>query len=160
FRAALLVMTTLGEGTIGLQLELAKTLAILANFGLDRVPALSALGMFGFGLLNGFSLLTHFFRDGADLRVERRALLLELSKLAGQDQAQLGPHLFAKLGVAFCLGGLTLQRIHLTRDFLENIIHAGQILLGIFETCFSQPLLGFELGDAGSLFDDGPAISG
>ena len=160
FRATFLVVTTLGESTVGLQLELAQALAVLANFGFDGVSALRALGVLGFGLLNGFSLQTHLFRDGADLRVERGALLLQLSKLAGQHQAQFGPHLLAQLGVALRLRSLALQRIHLPRDFFENVIHAGQVYLGVFQTRFRQPLLGFELGDAGGFFDDGPAIGG
>src|SRR4029077_7017842 len=68
------------------------------------------------------------------------------------------PHLLAQLGVAFGLGGLALQRIHLARYFLEDVVHARQVHLGIFETRFSQPLLGLELGNAGGLFDNGPAM--
>ena len=56
--------------------------------------------------------------------------------------------------------GLALQRIHLPRDFLEDVIDAGQVLLGVFEARFGQPLLGLELGDAGSFFDDGAAVGG
>ena len=64
------------------------------------------------------------------------------------------------LRIALGLGGLALQRIHLPRDFLENVIHAGQVQLGVFQARFGQPLLGLELGDAGGLFDDGAAIRG
>ena len=94
------------------------------------------------------------------MRVERCALLLQLGELAGQHQAQFGPHLLAQLGVTLRLRRLALERIHLPRDFLENVIHAGQVQLGVFQTRFRQPLLGFEFGDAGSFFDDGPAVGG
>ena len=77
---------------------------------------------------------------------------------AGQQHAQFGPHFIAKLGVALGLGRLPLQRIHLARDFVKNVIDAGEILSGVFEAGFRQPFAGLELGDAGGLFDDGPAI--
>src|SRR4029077_1823524 len=111
-------MTTLGESTVGLQLELAKALAVLANFSRDGVPALRALGVLGLRLLNGFGLLAYLFRDGADLRLECCALLFQLCKLASQNQAQLGPHLLAQLGITLRLGSLALEGIHLACDFL------------------------------------------
>ena len=43
FRAALLVVTALGQSAVGFQLELAQALAVLANFSLDGVTALGAL---------------------------------------------------------------------------------------------------------------------
>ena len=42
FRAALLVVTPLGESAVRFQLELAQALAVLAHFGLDGVAALGA----------------------------------------------------------------------------------------------------------------------
>ena len=55
---------------------------------------------------------------------------------------------------------MALERIHLPRDFLEDVIHPGQVLLGIFKSRFGEALLGLELCYAGSFFDDGAAIRG
>ena len=111
-------------------------------------------------MLNLFRLIANLLRHSRDLRIEGSALLFQLSELAGQNQAQLGTHLFAQFGVALCLGSLPLERIHLARDFLENVIHSRQVLLGLFQARFRQPLLGLELGDAGGFFDDGAAVGG
>ena len=53
---------------------------------------------------------------------------------------------------------LPLERIHLPRDFLQDVVDAVQVLLGAFELEFRQPFAGLELGDAGGLFDDRTAI--
>jgi hypothetical protein len=42
---------------------------------------------------------------------------------------------------------LPFQGIHLPRHFLENIVHPGEVLFGIFQACFGKALLGLELGD-------------
>ena len=81
-------------------------------------------------------------------------------ELAGQHDAQLGAHFVAQLGVALGLRGLALQRIHLARDFFEDVVDAGQVLLGVFEAGFRKALPGLELGDAGGLFDNGAAVGG
>ena len=53
---------------------------------------------------------------------------------------------------------LPLERVHLPRDFLQNVVDAVQVLLCAFELEFRQPLAGLELGDARGLFDDRTAI--
>ena len=53
---------------------------------------------------------------------------------------------------------MALERIHLARDFLKNVVHAGQILFRIFQAGFRQTFLGLELCDSRSLFDDGAAV--
>ena len=45
-------------------------------------------------------------------------------------------------------------------DLHINVVHAGKIHLRGFELGFRQALLGLELGNAGSLFDDGPPVGG
>ena len=55
---------------------------------------------------------------------------------------------------------MPLQRVHLARDFVEDVVDASEVLLGIFEAGFRQTLPRFELGDAGRLFNDGAAIGG
>ena len=86
--------------------------------------------------------------SAVELRIEFGALLLDRGELAGQHHAQLGAHFFAQPGIALRLRGLPLQRIHLPRDFFENVVHAGQVQLGVFQARFGQPLLGLELRDA------------
>ena len=83
-----------------------------------------------------------------------------MGKLAGQHNPQLGPHFFAQAGVAFSLRSLPLQRIHLSRDFFEDVIDAGQVLLGIFKARFRQPLLGFEFRNPRSFLNDRPPVGG
>ena len=111
-------------------------------------------------LLHGFGAVLHVFGEGVELGVEFGAFLLDRGKLAGQHHAQLGPHLLAQLGVALGLGGLALQRIHLARDFVENIVDAGEIQLGIFEAGFGETLLGFELRDSRGFFENRAAVGG
>ena len=84
---------------------------------------------------------------------------IELRELAGQHDAQLGAHFVAQLRIALGLGGLALQRVHLPRDFVEDVVDARQVQLGVFQTSFGQPLARLVLGDAGGLFDDGAAVS-
>src|SRR5205085_244506 len=52
------------------------------------------------------------------------------------------------------------EGVHLARDFLENVVHAGEILFGFFEPGFRQPLLGLEPGDAGGFLENGATIGG
>ena len=66
--------------------------------------------------------------------------------------------LVADGGIALGLGGLALERVHLPRDFFEDVVDAGEVLLGLLEAQFGETLLGLEAGDAGGLFDDGAAV--
>ena len=95
-----------------------------------------------------------------ELLLERGSFRIELRKLAGQHDAQFVAHLVAQLGVTLGFRRLPLQRIHLPRDFVEDVVDAGQVELGVFQPSFGQPLARFVLGDAGSLFNDGAAIGG
>ena len=158
FGAAFFIVTTLGMRPIRLQLELAQALPVLADLGFDGVAALGSLRVLGLELLNIVSVMTHLIRNGIDLRIQRSTLLIKLRKLAGQHQSKFGPHLFAQLGIAFSFRSLPLERVHLPRHFLENVIHSCQVLFGIFQPRFSQAFLSLEFCNAGSFFDDGPAI--
>ncbi len=86
--------------------------------------------------------------------------MLDCGEFAGEDEAQLGAHFFAQASVALGLGGLALQRIHLARDFVENVVDAGQVQLGVFEAGFGQALFGLEFRDSGGFFEDGAAVGG
>ncbi len=91
---------------------------------------------------------------------QARRFDIQMLGLAGQDGAQQTAHLFAELGVAPRLGGLSLERSELLFDFDQNVVHAREIDLGGLEFGLGQPPLGLVHGDAGSLFDDGAAVHG
>ena len=103
-------------------------------------------------------LAPNFFGDTIELRIQFGALPIQLRELAREYNTQLGAHLVAQLGVSFGLGRLALQRVHLPRDFLEDIVHPGQVQFGIFQARLGQPLLGFEFGHARGLFNNRAAI--
>ncbi len=148
------------EARSDFQLDLTQPVAIFAQLGFNGIATLGAFAMLGLPLLHGFRLLPHLLGYAIDLRVKLSALLVDLGKFAGQHHAQLGAHFVAELGIALRFRSLPLQRIHLPRDFVENIVHASQVLLGVFQARLGQPLLGLELGDAGGFFEDGAAVGG
>ena len=57
-----------------------------------------------------------------------------------QHQRQSLAKLPANLFVALGLGGLTLQRIDLARDLLQDVVDAIEILAGAFQLQLGQPL--------------------
>ncbi len=79
---------------------------------------------------------------------------------AGEHNAQPSPKFIAERAVTLCLGGLTLQGVHLTGHFVEDVVHAGKILLRGLQPEFGEALLRLKTGDAGCLFDDGAAVVG
>ena len=114
--------------------------------------------MFSFELMDASRCAAAFLRqDGSAARRFRR-FPLQLREFAGQHYAQLGAHFIAQPRITLGFRRLPLQRIHLPRDFFENVVDAIQIQLGIFQPSFRQPLLGLELGDPGGLFDDGAPV--
>ena len=89
----------------------------------------------------------------------RSSLLgIELEHAAGEHDAETGAKLVAKGSVTLSLGGLTLQGAHLAGHFLEDVVDAGEILLGRLEAEFGEALLGLESCDPGGLFDDAAAV--
>ena len=74
--------------------------------------------------------------------------------LARQHYPQPRAHLVAQRAVALRLRRLPLQRSHLLRDFLENVVHPRQVLLRLLQPQFGQTLLRFEARNSGSLFDN------
>ena len=93
-----------------------------------------------------------------DLRVERDAFLIHLGELAGENDAQFGAHFVAQLGIALSFAGLALERVHLARDFFENVIDAVQVRLCIFESRFGETFFRLEFRDARCLFNNRPAV--
>ena len=158
FRAALFVGSDARLPAIAFDCDLVEAVAILPRLGLDRVAALRALGVLGFRLLHALGLLADLLAQLMDLGIEGHALLVHLGELAGQHHPQLGAHLVAQSGIALGLAGLALERVHLPRDFFENVVDAVQVRLGVFETRFGETLFRLEFGDSGRLFDDGAAV--
>jgi hypothetical protein len=69
FRAAFLVGSNARFAAIAFDRDLVETVAILPRLGLDRVSALRALGVLGFGLLHAFGLLANFLAQFMDLGI-------------------------------------------------------------------------------------------
>src|SRR5581483_2673906 len=111
-----------------------------------------------FHLLDGFSLKAHVLGDGIQLLIQPSGFLVDLCEFAGQHHAQFGAHFVAQPGIALGFGSLTLERIHLPCDFVEDVVDTREVQAGFFESSFSKALLGFELRDAGGFFNDGPAV--
>ena len=140
------------------QFQIRQLFARQSQCGVIAITGFLKLNMFflPLGYLIGKILE---FRVG-EIQIERRfgGLALQHPIAAGERYAKLRHHLGLQLFVALGLGRLALQRIHLPADFFEDVEHARQILLGAFQLGFRQPLPGFELGDAGGLFDHGAAV--
>ena len=147
-------------GAVDFEGDLADALTVLAQFGVDGIAALRAFGVFAFELLHGLGMLLHLFAEGIELGVEFGALLLDGGELAGQNQAQFGAHFFAQARIALGFGGLALERIHLARDFVEDVVDAGEVQLGIFQARLGQALLGFEFRDPCGFFENCAAVGG
>ena len=79
---------------------------------------------------------------------------IQLGHPAGKHNPQPGAKLIAQRAVALCLRGLPLQRAHLPRDFVEDVVHARKIRLGRFQPELRQPLLGLEPRNPRGLFED------
>src|SRR5260370_40506166 len=114
--------------------------------------------MFRFARRDGFGAPADLFGDALDRAVKGGLLNPYLRELAGKYDLQLFAHLVAQAGIALGLGSLALQRVHLPRDFFDNIVDAGKMLPRRFQTQFGKSLPRLELGDAGSFLNDGAAI--
>ena len=95
FSAALFVVTAASVSTVDFEGNLADALAVLAQFSVNRVPALRSVGVLGFELLHGFRTLLHLLGESVQLRFQGCTLQFDGGKLAGQHQPQLGAHLLA-----------------------------------------------------------------
>src|SRR5258708_32940916 len=115
--------------------------------------------MLALRLLHAFALLADFLAQLMDLGIESHAFLVHLSELAGEHDSKFGAHLVAQPGIALGLASLALERVHLPRDFFEDVIHAVEISFGVFESRLGKTLLRLEFRNAGGLFNDGAAVS-
>ena len=111
-------------------------------------PRCGALRVLGFGLLHALGLLADFLAQLMNLGIERHAFLVHLGELAGEHDPQLGAHFVAQPGIALGLAGLALERVHLPRDFFENVVDAVEIGFGVFQARLRQTLPGFEFRNA------------
>src|SRR6185437_14162523 len=99
-----------------------------------------------------------FSRQRSDFLLQARLLGVHQGDASGQYHAHAPAQLVANRGKPLGFGGLALQAVHLPRHFVEDVIHAGQVLLGALQAQLGEALLVFESGNAGGLFDDGAAV--
>ena len=92
------------------------------------------------------------------LGVERHAFLVHLGELAGEHDPQLGAHFVAQPGIALGLAGLALERVHLPRDFFEDVVDAVEIGLCVFQARLRQTLPRFEFRNASRFFNNVAAV--
>src|SRR5208282_2358635 len=158
FRATLFVGSYARFPSVAFDCNLVKPLTILPRFSLDRVSALRALGVFRFRLLYALRLLPNLLAQLLELGIERHASPIHLREFAGQHHPQFGAHFVPQPGIALGLAGLALERIHLPRNFLENVVDAIQIRLGVFEPRFGEPLLRLKFCNPRRFFNNGATV--
>ncbi len=132
----------------------------LANLLVEGVAVADAFGVLGVHCLDGCGLRVDLGGESGDLFGGGGLLGVKLRHAAGEHDAKAGAELFAERAVTLGLGGLALEGGHLSGDFVEDVVDAGEILLGGFEAKFGETLFRLEAGDAGGLFDDGAAVVG
>ncbi len=160
FRAAFFIVTASSVRAVDFEDDLADAVMVFTQLGFDGVSATGAVGMLGLEDLHFLRASVHFLTQRVQLRFDLGALAFERDEFARQNQPKLGAHFFAQPGIALSFRSLPLERIHLARNFLEDVVHARQVELRVFETGFGQALLGLEFRDASRFFEDGAAIGG
>src|SRR5439155_1245113 len=80
---------------------------------------------------------------------------VKLGHAAGEDDTEAGAEFVAECAVTLGLGGLALEGGHLAGYFVEDVVDAGEIEAGGFETEFGEAFLGLETGGAGLGLGDG-----
>ncbi len=160
FGATLVVGAAAGRPAIKLQIEMVQPFARLPGLAINGGCALRTLAVLGLHLLHGLIARAQILAKGVELGLQPGRMLLQFGEAAGQNQAELAAHFVAQLGKALGFGGLTLQRVHLPRHFVENVVDARQVLLGVDQPGLGQTLAGLELGDAGGFFDDVATVGG
>jgi hypothetical protein len=106
------------------------------------------------GLVGGLILLDptgQVLFQGADFGFQR------LQALAGGVEIE-GAQAAVQFLIALGFAGLALQGDDLPFDFLDDVVQAEQIGLGLLQLAQGLPLVGFEFGDAAGLFEDGAPV--
>ena len=93
-------------------------------------------------------------------RAQPLELNLQRFQAGRQNGLQAAAQLIVKFAVAPRLGGLALQRVHLLRDFFQNVGDARQVLPRRFQLGFRQALAGFEFGNSGGFFQNQAPVRG
>ena len=143
----------LDGGVVGLRASLADLLV-------ELVALLDPGGVLGVHRVDGGGLLGDLRGEDGDLRGDGGLLGVELAHAAGQHDAQAGAQVVAQQAVTLRLGGLALERVHLARDLVEDVVDAREVDLGGLQAQLGEALLGLEAGDSGGLFEDGAAVHG
>ena len=132
----------------------------LADLLVELVALLDPGGVLGVHCVDGGGLFGDLRGEDGDLRGDFGLLGVELAHAAGQDDTQAGAQVVAQQAVTLRLGGLALERVHLARDLVEDVVDAGEVDLGGLQAQLGEALLGLEAGDSGGLFEDGAAVHG
>ena len=131
-----------------------------ADLLVERVAGADAFSVLGVHGFDGGGLRVDLGGERGDLFGGGGLLGVELRHAAGENDAEAGAELVAEGAVTLGLGGLALEGGHLTGDFVEDVVDAGEVEAGGFETEFGEAFFGLEAGDAGGFFDDGAAVEG
>ena len=150
----LLHLLQAGEQAFALQVALGQTLAALGELIFQFfVPLRGAFLL----VLQRFQFLGRRqagFLHLGEFRAQPLELHLQRLQAGCQDGLQAAAQLLMKFAVAPRLRGLALQRVHLLRDFFQNVGDARQVLPRRFQLGLRQALAGFEFGNAGGFFQN------
>ena len=158
--AFLYLRSEFAAGAFGIHVEAGEALAgfdeLLLDFETGELPLFVGFFFFGDLIRQRFE----FARGEIQLDGGLRGVAFKQAVFAGKHDAQAAFELSLQLAVALGLRGLALERIDLARDLFQDVVDAGEVLLGAFELGFGKALAGFELGDAGGFFDYRAAVIG
>src|ERR1035438_3733425 len=155
---ALGVATLPRRGPLQLHSRLAGPILRLVALTVELVAAFCDCMLAGFESLDFSSRGVDVPGQRADLPLQTGLVRIHDCHAAGQYHPQPPAQFVADRGKPLRLGCLTLQAVHLARDFFEDIVHAGQVLLGALQAQLGKPLLVLEARNPRSLFDNRPAI--
>ena len=96
--------------------------------------------------------------QGGDLTPQPCLIGVHQRHAAGQHHAQSAAQFVAHSREALSLRRLTLQAVHLPRDFFKNVVHACQVLFGALQAQLGQPLPVLEARNPRRFLDDGPPV--
>src|SRR5207253_684662 len=122
--ATLFIVRALGTGAISFERELVGVLRYAARFRFELITGLGRSGVLGFQALHRVGLVVNRGAQFVDLAIERSGLAGKRDEAAGQYDAQARMHLVTQAGVTLGLGSLALKRVHLARDFVEDVVNA------------------------------------
>ncbi len=147
-----------GNDSLQLHGRLVRSPTCLANLLIERITSRDAIGMFRVHLLQRRRLRIDLRGQCSDLVVRRSLVCIELCHAACKHNPQPCAQLIAQGSIPLRLRRLPLERGHLPRYFLEDVVHARKILFGGFQSQLRKPLLRLEARNPGGFFDNAATI--